>query len=438
MEKAKNYNIFVFSFVTLTIISYFFGFTINENSAGGGEVDFKNTWRNLQTFKNYDLLDALKQTAVLDIEIFRSSRIPGVYVFHKFLNPFFQNKEEFRLSVFLFSILIPVSFYFALGLRFKETDKLSILLISSLIFLSPYFRTSAIWGNEENFGLLSLILSYIFFELFFSEKKSFKKLLYLNLLIFISAVCVYFDQKLIFVPALCFVKIIFSNENNLIKIYSTLFYSLLALPVLYIFYLWGGIMPPFDGGSRVAAGNNLYFQHINYSTSIIGFYLLPLLLLIKDYSKNLKNLFSHKGYLLFLVSILIYSIYFIFFYEINSESFIGKGIFYKLSLLIFNNFFLQKIFLSIIFIFLGTIIYFYSNIELGNKVILIFLIISSIFYTPVLQEYFDPLILILFFTFLNLDIKISNQKVIFVSLFFSFIFIFSFIYYRYYNFWLIS
>ena len=48
MEKAKNYNIFVSSFVTLTIISYFFGFTINENSAGGGEVDFKNTWRNLQ------------------------------------------------------------------------------------------------------------------------------------------------------------------------------------------------------------------------------------------------------------------------------------------------------------------------------------------------------------------------------------------------------
>ena len=35
MEKAKNYNIFVFSFVTLTIISYFFGFIINENSAGG-------------------------------------------------------------------------------------------------------------------------------------------------------------------------------------------------------------------------------------------------------------------------------------------------------------------------------------------------------------------------------------------------------------------
>ena len=111
MEKTKNYNIFVFSFVTLTIISYFFGFTINENSAGGGEVDFKNTWRNLQTFKNYDLLNALKQTAVLDIEIFRSSRIPGVYVFHKFFNPFFQNKEEFRLSVFIFSILIPISFY---------------------------------------------------------------------------------------------------------------------------------------------------------------------------------------------------------------------------------------------------------------------------------------------------------------------------------------
>ena len=81
MEKAKNYNIFVFSFVTLTIISYFFGFTINENSAGGGEVDFKNTWRNFNI--NFASHQFFCQTNLMVPTTFRArfQSIPGAINF---------------------------------------------------------------------------------------------------------------------------------------------------------------------------------------------------------------------------------------------------------------------------------------------------------------------------------------------------------------------
>ena len=112
MFKLKeNYTYLFFLFIILSILSFFFGFSIDENSAGGGKGDFGNTWRNLQTFKNNSLLDALKITSLGDSSTFQSSRLPGVYIFHKFFNPFTENTLQFRLSVFLFSLLVPISFY---------------------------------------------------------------------------------------------------------------------------------------------------------------------------------------------------------------------------------------------------------------------------------------------------------------------------------------
>ena len=111
-----------------------------------------------------DLFTALSLTASNDSNVFQSSRIPGVYIFHKLFNPFTENIFQFKLSVTLLSLLVPIFFYKALTLRFQKVEKINLALISCLLLLSPYFRTSAFWGNEENFGLLSLILSYIFLK----------------------------------------------------------------------------------------------------------------------------------------------------------------------------------------------------------------------------------------------------------------------------------
>ena len=424
-----NYNFLLLSVSILAIFSYFFGYYIDENSAGGGRGDFGNTWKNLQAFENVSLFEAIKLTATQDSNLFQSSRIPGVYIFHKLFNPFTNNPDEFRLSVFLFSISIPIAFYFALKLKFKNINPVLILSVSTLIFLSPYFRTSGIWGNEENFGLLTLILSFIFLHLFNHEKNQTKKILYLTLLGIFSSLCIYFDQKLAFIPGICFFIILLSSNKLSYKIYLTILYFLFSIPVLYLFYIWGGILPTADGNTRNILKGSFYVQHLLYSTTIIGFYFFPLIIFFNNIKNKLKGHILKKQYFLLYISVLIFVFYTIFFYQIQNEISLGKGVFYKLSVILFKEYTFQKIFLLMVFLSASIIIFRFVKGNYENIFIILFLIISSIIYWPVLQEYFDPLILILFFTFLKSDIIFEEKKLLFINLFFASFLIFSFIYY---------
>ena len=188
-------------------------------------------------------------------------------------------------------------------------------------------------------------------------------------------------------------------------------------------------MPPVDAESRGILQGKLYFQHIGYSMSIISFYLLPLIFLInKFFKENYKNLLSRK-LIWFYTLMVLYSIYFIFFYEIENEIYLGKGVFFKLSQILFENPYIQKIFLSVIFIVSSLILFFTAQNKHENVLIFLFLIVTSIIYWPVLQEYFDPLILILFFTFLKVKIKIDNKIISLIYFFFLTFYSFSFYYY---------
>lgn len=430
MQNLKiNYNFLLLSISIAAIFSYFFGYYIDENSAGGGRGDFGNTWKNLQAFENVSLFEAIKLTATQDSNVFQSSRVPGVYIFHKLFNPFTNNPDEFRLSVFLFSISIPITFYFALKLKFKNINPIFILSVTTLIFLSPYYRTSGIWGNEENFGLLTLILSFIFLHLFNYERNQTKKILFLTFLGFFSSLCIYFDQKLVFIPAMCFLIVLFSSNKISYKIYLTVLYFLFSIPVLYLFYIWGGILPTADGNTRDILKGSYYFHHLLYSTTIIGFYIFPLIILIKDIGNKLKSNIFKKEYFLFNISVFIFIFYIIFFYQIQNEIILGKGVFYKLSILLFNEYILQKIFLSIVFLFASIIIFKFIKGDYKNIFVILFLIFGSIIYWPILQEYFDPLILILFFTFLKSEIIFEKRKLFLINIFFVCFLIFSSMYY---------
>ena len=61
----------IFSTSTLIIISYFFGFYLNEDSAGGGKIDlYDHEWGNVQLFINNNIFDALTDLR------YKSSRTP--------------------------------------------------------------------------------------------------------------------------------------------------------------------------------------------------------------------------------------------------------------------------------------------------------------------------------------------------------------------------
>ena len=106
VNNERLEKIILFSLFFLICFSYLLGFYFNENSAGGGEGDFKAfTFNNIQFFESNSLLEAFGVVNNDDTgRLFRSSWIPGVYVIHKFFNPFTHNPYHFRLSVILFSL----------------------------------------------------------------------------------------------------------------------------------------------------------------------------------------------------------------------------------------------------------------------------------------------------------------------------------------------
>jgi hypothetical protein len=428
MEKNEKVEKIILSFLILIIFfSYFFGFYFNENSAGGGEGDFLNhTWKNLNVFNSNELFQALNITNTNDTLTFQSSRIPGVYVFHKLFNPFTENMIHYRASVFILTLLIPFILYFIFILKFKNTKKIYLLFLASLVLLSPYLRTSAIWGNEENLAYISLVGSYYFLLKYLNAKTS-QGIIALSFTIFFSSLCVYLDQKFTLVPAICFF-IIFLHDNSLRnRLFLISFYFLFSLPVFYLIYTWGGLLPPMDQPARVGKYN---FQNLGYALSIIFFYLVPFFVCSLNKNK-IKELFAFnesKKIVIFLFGFL-YLLYFLFFYDISSEILLGKGVFYKLSILFTKDLFIQKLLLSSIIFFTIFILYDFFEKNFINLFALLFLTFSPILYKPILQEYYDPLIFLLIVTFLKTSYKINFKNLIVLFLYLSFFLIFANLYY---------
>ena len=180
------------------IIFFFYGFFTLENSAGAGGYngDLKKIWNNLELFKSGILSN-------IDSVEYDDSRTPLSYLIHLSINPFISTIEEFRMSVFFISLFIPILFFYCLKIKFSEIDSFLIIFISLLITLSPYFRTTSFWGLGENYGLISVLVSYLVYEKYKSLRfgsDKFSKYIIIFLLVLFSSSSIYFDQKLLIFP----------------------------------------------------------------------------------------------------------------------------------------------------------------------------------------------------------------------------------------------
>ena len=82
---------------------------------------------------------------------------------HKYLNPFFANELGFRRTVFIISLAIPILFYLCLKEKFPEADNKILMFFSSIIFFNPFIRTSSYWGLEENYAIITTLVSILIF-----------------------------------------------------------------------------------------------------------------------------------------------------------------------------------------------------------------------------------------------------------------------------------
>ena len=434
MQLKDNYKILPFILIFFSLFSFFLGFYLDENSAGGGGYlgDWAIAWPNLQLILNNDTLTAINH------EDYYSNRTPLLYMLHKVFNPFAASEIGYRRSVFLISLTVPALFYFCLKQKFKKEDNLLLLLAASTIFLSPYYRTSSFWGLEENYGLICLFCSFLFLNYFLKNKNESSYIIYVQLFfsIFFSSLCVYFDLKLLIIPIICFLKIITSEKKIKLKVFSIFSYFLLSLPYIYLIILWGSLFAPKVEEAR-NFGEQIYIGHVGYAATIIAFYLLPFLLFKgKDLISLIKKFFLKKENFYLILLFVIYIFYLLIssiFFDHNSldvETSLGKGFAHKLSFILFkNNTISREIFIYFLFLisWIIILIFIYKNIK--DSLILLYFFLISVVTFPILQEYFDPLIFVMIFTFFNSKLFISYKNTIILFFYLSIFLAISNIYY---------
>ncbi len=417
-EKEKISFVFFnskFLVAAIILLYYFFGFYTDENSAGAGgyNADLGLIWNNLNLLKENFLSN-------LDNPLYNDSRTPLPYLLHILFNPFINDLETFRTSVFLISSIVPLLLFLAIKENYPKLDKNIMLLLALIVTLSPYFRTSSFWGLSENYAFIFLILSYLIYQ-----KLNKKVLIYKDIKIFfiifficfLSSIVVYLDQKLIFIPLLFFIYLIFSNLKNKFKYFSVLLFFLFAIPYIYLIYLWGAVIPTTAAQAR-EVGSGVYIFNPIYCLIIIAFYIFPFLL-IKE--KKFSSLFNHlKTKEIFIVIFfgIIFFLLALVFGDFKNLSTDGKGAFFKLSNIFFNNVNLRIFVTLVVFIASCIIVSLFFDKKANLFIILFFLILSGLTY-PFYQEYLDPVIYILIFTFFNIKLDFKINNVYFLIIYFT-------------------
>ncbi len=424
MKHESNYNL-IYLFISLVIIfTYFFGFYLDENSAGGGKIDFyEHEWGNINLFKNSKLSSALT-----DLE-FRSGRTPLYLILNKF-NPFTTDIEEFRRSYFAFAITIPILFFMFLKKKFNNENVGILIFLSSILMLSPYFRTMSFWADQEGLAIFFLLLSLISFNYLskLSCEINLKKYYFFaTLTIILSSLSFYSDQKYIFLSLFIYLTLILENNLKFFIKYSVIC-TLCAVPAFYLFYIWGGLVP-IDTQFRLIFSPS----GINYFFSIIGIYLLPIfvvLIIEKKFISLFKNL-----KIIDLVIFLFLAIT-LFFALPNEPKFNGVGIVFKfLSLandkldinwnLILTTYYIFNLF----FLFLVLILF---KKTIKNYVFFLVYGLGFMWTYIVYQQYVDPLFFLLIFCYFNFidEIKIINKKYIYSYFLFYLFLLIGAVYYR--------
>ena len=414
--REKDLNILKYSYLILILSFYFFGFFQRENIAGGAEQDFlKFTWPVINSFKE-NFFYTLENYGS-----FGEGSFPLFHILNAYLNPFTFNEIYFQGSITLISLLNIVFFAKIIKKRLRISQIDSIIFSSVLLFL-PFFRSSAYWGITENLGWLFLILSINFYLDYESKDSKKRTLFHIFLICIFSSLALYTRPYLVFFPIFIMLTFLFKRDYFFI-LRAGLFYFLFSLPVFYLLYLWGGIFYELGSNntSLVADYHNPKFilKNLVIFSSILLFYLTPFKL--SEWIKSSPSV-DTKQLLIFIIifGFLILLNYYHIFDYLKSTT-LGGGVILKINQIFFDNF--------VLFLFISTIgfllIYDYFFISKKNFILLISLIIFC-FPKHIFQEYYEPLVIIIALTLIDLDkikfqtLKENRTLLLFIIYFFSY------------------
>ena len=406
-------------------ISFFLGYFLRENAAGGGSEFYELSWPIIQSFKE-DFLFSIKNYGS-----FGDYTIPFSHVLNAYINPFSNDIENFQLSITIISFAIFLIFALVFKKIYKHINFVDILLTSSIILLLPFFRTSAFWGKNENYGWLFFILALYFFSEIkkdISKNPNNQNILNVILFCFTSACALYARQALAFLPISYLLYLFFYNANKKIVITSIISFAVFAIPAFLLILIWGNVFDLKNTPNYFTWWINPKHLLKNFPIllSFFGFYFFPILI-IEFFNSGFKVFFS-KYFKSFFFALII----FVFLSQINLLSYLGDytragGAILKVNYLIQkNNFLLLLVFSSLGF---SVLMRLFKEDSKNNIIILLPILIIYSFPNLLYQEYVEPLILIIFF----LALKTNLQKIYFNNISFS-----NFIFLSYFTIYLIG
>ena len=372
-------------------LSLILGLFLNEDFAFGYIRDYllhkkvSHIFDNgiLNALLNYEKLDfgTVNGKVILADEI--STPVPHspLFIFYFFIIEKISNSEFVAKLIHLhFCLLIPYVFYKCIKEKYGFNNKY-LKFVPAIIFISPYFRSGAIWIDDNIFALIFFVLSIYYFIKIEKSEKNILTNIFFNIL-FLAAASYFRPIYSIF--AIFFLFNYLNKLNYFRLIYYIFLNLLLSLPAIYYVFVLE-INQWFEN----YLFRTDFITLISLSISVIFFYFIPF---IKIFLKFFLEYKFKKIDILVLCSIFLL-IYINFDYHLLYSG----GIVYKVSNLIFDNSFLIFFFSSIsIFVFFR----FFSKIKNRsnlNDILLIFLLIFMEIDGVIYHETYDPLIYLIFF-----------------------------------------
>ena len=395
ISKNKiNNKKFIFIIIALYVF-YLMGFFLNEDSSGGAIMDFKA----YQSFIKSFVLDF--KYSFFNFDEFNERHSPILIMFLSIFYKLNIDETIIRFVNFNFSTISIFFFYKCLLIKFSKINKNYLILISAIFFVSPTFRSLSIWPDSRIYGIHFFIISTFFYLKFiYIEKKNY--FCYLNI-IFLSIASYFSPNFSLF--AIFFLYQFYKQFKISVEIFTCIILNLiLALPAFYylfildVFFISGGGVPGHDIVNKLGIPIQYNISNkILIISSIIFFYLIPFILikrklLIYDNTIKLNNILL---LVLFFLPIML-----TFNYNLN---FSGGGIFLHLSQFLLNN----NLLFYLISLFAILITFRLCKYNFNNFFIIMILFFSNP-QLSIYHKYYDPLIIFLIFTLLNIKLDRTN------------------------------
>jgi len=386
INNIYKYLIFFVLLYTSIIISLVF----NEDSTGGAFLDYVN-----QKKISEDFAINFKNT-FLNFDQYTTRHSPVLIIFLSFFEKINLDDNLIRLIHLHLCLLLPVIFFSSLRIKYKFVKPENLLLLVGLIFLSPTFRSLAMWPDSRLLGLTLFCVS-IYFYLMFEENKKFKNCIFNIIFCAISA---YISPNFALFSIFYFYKffVFFKLEiNRLIPI--ILLNLILSIPAFYYIFILDVNFLNKAAAINIDENENIFFSNILNNilliSSIILFYLFPFLI---TQIINLNKVFKFDKIVISSIIFLISAFYFDYNYQYT-----GGGIIFK-----FSSFFLKNNILFFILCFVSILIIINLNNFKFENILLLILILLNNPQITVYHKYYDPFLLIVFFTLFNLNINLTR------------------------------